>query len=89
MTFNRDPQRENGESQPRSGTPRKIDPRTERLIIRTVKNDPEIIHSQLKTKLNLNVSRATINRTLQLYNLKKWLKAKRPELTEEYTRIRF
>jgi hypothetical protein len=73
----------------RTGRPKKLSKRSERLILRTVKLSPKISYTKLKKRCQLDVSDDTIRRLLHDHNIKKWLAKKRPKLTNEYAKKRF
>ena len=79
----RDLRPQDGGVQPRSGRPKKLSDRDERILLRTVRLDPKITYLQLSKQLDLNISRSTYQRVLVHYNIRKWLAKKRPALTED------
>ena len=72
-----------GDVKPRSGRPKKLLDRDERILLRTVRLNPKLTYSELSKQLDLGISRATYYRVLDHHNIKKWLAKKRPALTEE------
>ena len=78
----------NGQSSPRSGLPKSIDVRTERRIIRFVRTASDAKYSEIKRRLGLTISKATIYRILKRHGITNWRKRKRPALTKEHARQR-
>jgi transposase len=81
-TLQKDPIRNEAQSIPRSGRPRKLSLRDERAILRILRKNPKITWRELLKESNLNVSKSTYYRMLKRHNIKKWLAAKRPKLTD-------
>ena len=69
------------QSRPRSGGPRALSARDERLLLRTVKKEPKLTYNGIIQQTKLNVSRTTIRRILKQYGIKKKIAAKRPLLS--------
>jgi transposase len=79
---------QDGDVKPRSGRPKKLSDRDERILLRTVRLNPKITYHQLSAQLALDISRSTYRRVLLHHNIKKWLAKKRPALTEELASAR-
>jgi len=74
---------------PKSGRPRKLDVRTERVIRRICIKNRTWTSNQIRATVAANVSRMTINRILLKYGLKYRIAKKKPLLNPKQRRARY
>lgn len=79
-TIRLDPQRDNGESLPRSGRPKTLSPADERYILILIKRDPFITYREIRDRTRFNVSDRTLARIIQQSGYGHWRAQKRPRL---------
>ena len=72
----------------RTGRPQKLSQWTIRQLMRSVKLDNKQKYITLRNNIAPQVSIRTIRRRLRERNMRKWLAAGRPKLTEEHARKR-
>ena len=87
-TLQRQSQRNNHASKPRSGRPRKTTDRDERNILRIVRAEPKISYRTLQRYSGIKVSKSTFYRLLKRHGITNWIAQKRPKLTPEIAALR-
>lgn len=88
-TVRRDTERHANETLPRSGRPKKATDRDIRMIVRYARLNPKHTYRQIRKSLATMLSKNTIKRILEPFNIRKWQCKKRPELTEDVAAKRF
>jgi transposase len=74
----------NQASKPRIGAPRVISEDQRDAIVEALNATPSITHLALQQQEALNASVDTIRRLLREMNMRKWIRLKRPALTEAH-----
>ena len=87
-TVQKDSIRQDNQSLPRSGRPKKADARDIRTIVRYVRINPKHTYRQIKQQLRISLSASTIKRILAPFHIRKWQCKKRPELSTEIAKLR-
>ncbi|KAJ5654775.1 hypothetical protein N7490_001778 [Penicillium lividum] len=77
------------ETLPRSGPPKKLNEEDKENILQAIDDNPCVKYDDLLTTVDHKVCRDTIWRLLREENKRKWLRLRRPALTEEQARKRF
>ena len=85
-TVNREKDRENNVSKPRSGAPKKLTEEDAECIRARIRADPHSKYDDLLAEVNWKVKRRSIQRLLGLENMRKWRQRKRPYI-EDYHAI--
>lgn len=80
--------RDQQKSLPRSGRPKKYNPRDERMILRLARQNPKYTYQRLEAELNLGLSQDTYYRILKHHNIKNWMARSRPQLTDGHAQKR-
>ena len=89
ITVLRDAVRHDNKTQPRNGRPKKATDRDICIIIRYVRINLKHTYRQIRKSLATMLSKNTIKRILEPFNIRKWQCKKRPELSEEVAAKRF
>jgi Transposase len=82
-TVQRESVRQDNQSLPRSGRPKKTTDRDVRTIVRYVQINPKHTYRQIRQSLRILLSASTIKRILASFSIRKWQCKKIPELTDE------
>src|SRR5205823_404778 len=88
-TLERNPQRINGQSRPRSGRPKKLSDADIRHLHIIIKRDPFLTYREIVDRSGLTLSRTTFTRILQSSGYARWKAKKRPRLIKEYAAARY
>ena len=87
-TINQHLNRPQGDDLPRSGRPKALSPREERILIRYICRHPKWTYKTLLSELPFETNRQTVLRVLKVYGYTNWRAKKRQLLTEETARKR-
>ena len=88
-TIQLDPERDNCNSQPRSGRPKSYTDRDVRIVLRFVRKHPKATYTEVKSEIGLDISHSTIKRILRESGITNWRARRRPHLTEEHVQKRY
>jgi transposase len=88
-TLQRAQERDDGHSKPRSGQPRCMSDREERILIRHIRLNPRDTFDQVKTATKLKISTSTIKNICRKVGISYWRAKKWPALTEKAVEARF
>ena len=88
-TLRRDEQRDNGQSDSRSGRPRATDDRDERTLLRLIRIDPKITYEDLIEKSGVQCSQKTVYRLLREAGITNWRMKRCPLLRLEDVKARY
>ena len=82
-------QRKDGHSKPRSGRPKCLSDREERILIRHIRLNPKDEYKTIKEATGLQISNSTIKNICRKYGIAHWRAKKRPALTEKAAKARY
>ena len=88
-TLERNPQRIDGQSKPRSGRPKKLSEANICHLYIIIKRDPFLSFREIIDRSGLTFSRTTFVRILQSSGYAHWKAKKRPHLTKEHAAARY
>jgi transposase len=88
-TIIRATEREDGHSKPRSGRPKCLSDREERILIRHIRLHPKDEFKAIKDATGLQISNGTIKNICRKYGITHWRAKKRPALTEKAVKARY
>ena len=80
--------RESIENLPRSGRPRKTSKTADRWLVRNAESETRVPFKELKSNLNIDISKRTIQRRLREAGIWKWRAVKRPQLNKKRAKMR-
>ena len=80
-TIEKSSERDEGKSVHRIGRPKVYSKRQERHVIRIVRLHPKISWKDILERTGVAISKRILSRLLSIYNITKWMCAKRPLLT--------
>jgi transposase len=82
-TIYADPERNEGQSKPRSGRPKLYTDRDERRILRQVRLYPKCTYADVRRACAVTLCDTTLKTILGKHGISNWQAKQRPELTEE------
>lgn len=87
-TIRREPERTNCVSKPRSGAPKKLNETDIQRIKTHIQNDPHVKYDDLLADVDWKVKRRSIQRLLNVENIRKWRQRKRPYIEHHHAQLR-
>jgi transposase len=87
-TINEFSERDENQSKPRSGAPKRYTACDERRLLRLIQQNPKMTWNAVTTALNLAISKRTLQQILEEHGISKWLAKKRPLLTKAHAKQR-